>query len=184
MSVHAQGEGRGFAVPGPSLTVSFCLLQGDPGVQGYPGRKVRRGAPTLLNELRCADALHDHGCKPLDSGAPRALLPLDTGLGQERVRVRRQKLAMPECLQQQLINSRVVKPRGCNEETETGERHKGRSKGREGMKRYCKSGGSWRRGRRMFPAGGSLVSPVISVLLYWCSVSKMTRPESFSISSV
>lgn len=45
---------------------------------------------------------------------------------------------MPECLQQQLINSRVVKPRGCNEETEreTGERHKGRSKvgrGNEGI---------------------------------------------------
>lgn len=46
---------------------------------------------------------------------------------------------MPKCLQQQLINSRVVKPRGRNEETEkeTEERHKGRSKGREGMKRYC-----------------------------------------------
>lgn len=100
------------------------------------------------------------------------------------LQVERQKLAMPECLQQQLINSRVVKPRGCNEETETGERHKGRSKGREGMKRYCKSDGSWRRGRRMFPAGGSPVSPVISVLLYGCSVSKMARPESFIISSV
>lgn len=31
--------------------LSFCLLQGDAGIQGYPGRKVRREAPLLLNEL-------------------------------------------------------------------------------------------------------------------------------------
>lgn len=31
--------------------LSFCLLQGDAGIQGYPGRKVRREAPMLLNEL-------------------------------------------------------------------------------------------------------------------------------------
>lgn len=38
------------------------------------------------------------------------------------LQVKRQKLATPECLQQQLINSRVIEPRGCNEETEKKER--------------------------------------------------------------
>lgn len=31
--------------------LSFCLSQGDTGIQGYPGRKVRREAPVLLNEI-------------------------------------------------------------------------------------------------------------------------------------
>lgn len=35
----------------PHFLLSFCLLQGDAGIQGYPGRKVRREAPELLNEL-------------------------------------------------------------------------------------------------------------------------------------
>lgn len=36
----------------------------------------------------------------------------------------------------------------------------------------------------MFPAGRNPVSPVISVVFYGCSSSKMARPESFLISSV
>lgn len=35
----------------PHFLLSFCLLQGDTGIQGYPGRKVRREAPMLLNAL-------------------------------------------------------------------------------------------------------------------------------------
>lgn len=35
----------------PHFLLSFCLLQGDTGIQGYPGRKVRREAPMFLNEL-------------------------------------------------------------------------------------------------------------------------------------
>lgn len=54
----------------PHFLLFFCLFQGDPGIQGYPGRKVRRGAPILLNELRCTDALQDQVCKSVDfSGA-------------------------------------------------------------------------------------------------------------------
>lgn len=35
----------------PHFLLSFCFLQGDPGIQGYPGRKVRRKAPVLFKEL-------------------------------------------------------------------------------------------------------------------------------------
>lgn len=28
----------------PHFVLSSCLLQGDPGIQGYPGRKVRGGS--------------------------------------------------------------------------------------------------------------------------------------------
>lgn len=35
----------------PHFLLSFCLLQGDAGIQGYPGRKVRRAAPMLFSEL-------------------------------------------------------------------------------------------------------------------------------------
>lgn len=67
-----QRKGQAFVLLRPSLTFFcfFCLFQGDPGIQGYPGRKVRRGAPILLNELRCTDALQDQVCKSVDfSGA-------------------------------------------------------------------------------------------------------------------
>lgn len=53
-----RGRGRDLSFSAQaSLCFVFFLLQGDPGIQGYPGRKVRGALPVLLSEFSLTDAL-------------------------------------------------------------------------------------------------------------------------------
>lgn len=92
---------------------------------------------------------------------------------------------MPKCLQQQLISSRVVMPRGCNEETEgeTGktQRKIKRERGNEEIQlKRCQL----EKGRVDVLSRKETCVPCYLHIFYGCSASKMTRPESFLISSV